>query len=258
MKKQNNPQSRHEIITRAVMENGWVSVDELVERLDVSRMTIHRDLDELEDAGVLRKVRNGASVQPSSLFESDYRYRITQQGSEKRAICEQAATFIEPGMAVMIDDSTTLLPLAEMFPSFNPITVITHFLPVIQQLATERNVRLIALGGEYMPQFETFTGIICQQAISSLRADICFLSAAACINGDIYHTETELINMKRAMMNQCTKRFLLLDHTKFGRIALHRLASLKEFDCVVTDNQVAEEHFQIFQEHARQVVIAEI
>lgn len=257
MKKQNTPQLRQEVITRTVMEKGWVSVDELVEMLDVSRMTIHRDLDELETTGVLHKVRNGASVQPSSLFESDFRYRITQQSVEKRTLCERAASFIEPGMSIMMDDSTTLLPLVEFFPAIESITVITHFLPVIQCLAEQRNVRLITLGGEYMAQFETFTGILCQQAIASLRADACFLSASSCIDGDVYHPETELIHMKRTMMKQCQSRYLLLDHSKFGRIALHKLASLKEFDCIITDSQIKPEHLKMLQDYSPRVEVTD-
>ncbi len=256
MKKQNSPQLRQEIITRNVMEKGWVSVEELVETLGVSRMTVHRDLDELEDSGVLRKVRNGASVQPSSLFESDYRYRITQQSTEKRAICERAASFIEPGTSLMMDDSTTVMPLVEFFPRIESLTVITHFLPVIQHLSIQRNVHLIALGGEYLPQFETFIGILCQQAIASLRADACFLSASACDAGELYHPETELINMKRAMMKQCIQKYLLLDHSKFGRIALHRLASLKEFDCVITDSKIDPEHLKMLKDNAQRVEVA--
>jgi DeoR/GlpR family transcriptional regulator of sugar metabolism len=255
MKKQNSPQLRQEIITRLVMDKGWVSVDDLVEMLGVSRMTVHRDLDELEDAGVLRKVRNGASVQPSSLFESDYRYRVTQQSAEKRAICEKAASFIEPGTSIMLDDSTTVLPLVEFFPQIESLTVITHFLPVMQHLATQRNVHLISLGGEYLPQFETFTGILCQQAIASLRADACFLSASACVAGDLYHPETELIHMKRSMMQQCTRKYLLLDHSKFGRIALHRLAALSEFNCVITDSKIDPGHLKMLEEHARKVEV---
>lgn len=256
MKKQNNPQVRQEIITRRVMEQGWVSVDDLVESLGVSRMTVHRDLDELEDAGVLRKVRNGASVQPSSLFESDYRYRVTQQSAEKLAICEKAASLIEPGTSIMMDDSTTVLPLAEFFNEIESLTVITHFLPVIQQLANQRNIHLITLGGEYLPRFETFTGILCQQAIASLRADACFLSAAACVSGEVFHPETELIHMKRSMMRQCTRKYLLLDHSKFGRIALHRLAGLSEFDCVITDSKIEPGHLKMLEEHARKVEVA--
>lgn len=257
MKKQNTPQIRQEIITRKVMEQGWVSVDELVETLGVSRMTVHRDLDELEDAGVLRKVRNGASVQPSSLFESDFRYRVTQQSAEKQAICRKAAAFIEPSTSIMMDDSTTVLPLVEFFTEVESLTVITHFLPVIQHLANQRNIHLITLGGEYLPRFETFTGILCQQAIASLRADACFLSAAACVAGEVFHPETGLINMKRAMMQQCTRKYLLLDHSKFGRIALHRLAGLSEFDCVITDRMISPEHLKMLQDHSRRVEIAD-
>ena len=88
-----------------LVEEGSVSLDEFARQFDVSKMTIHRDLDDLETEGLLRKQRGGATIESSAQFESDYRYRTRKAAAEKRLIAEKAAGLIEPGMSVMLDDS---------------------------------------------------------------------------------------------------------------------------------------------------------
>ena len=103
---------RHEWIAEIVLREDFVSLKDLAARLDVSLMTVHRDLDELERQGVLRKVRGGATPQPSSLFESNVRYRLTLAMTEKQALARAAIDQVESGHSVMIDESTTGLALA--------------------------------------------------------------------------------------------------------------------------------------------------
>ena len=91
---------RQSLIRDRVHSEGSVTVDQLVSVLGVSRMTVHRDLDMLETEGVLRKVRGGATALRSSLFESDFPYRLTASVAAKEAIGRAAARFVEGGQAV--------------------------------------------------------------------------------------------------------------------------------------------------------------
>lgn len=80
------PDDRRQAIMDVLMEAGTASVEELSFRFGVSKMTVHRDLDDLEQAGLLRKVHGGASIQSSPQFESDFRYREKIATSEKRRL----------------------------------------------------------------------------------------------------------------------------------------------------------------------------
>ena len=93
---------RRGFIRDQVHQSGSVTVDHLVATLDVSRMTIHRDLDALEHDGVLRKVRGGATAARSSLFESDLPYRMTSAVAAKAAIGMAAAQLLERGQACLL------------------------------------------------------------------------------------------------------------------------------------------------------------
>src|SRR6478735_5079397 len=99
-------EERQQLIVNLLVENKTVDLDDLATRFAVSKMTIHRDLDDLEQAGVLRKVRGGATIDAGTQFESDFRFRELQETHVKRAIAEAAADLVEPGMTVMINDGS--------------------------------------------------------------------------------------------------------------------------------------------------------
>jgi DeoR/GlpR family transcriptional regulator of sugar metabolism len=231
-------------ITAQILEQGSVQVDELAERFQVSRMTIHRDLDDLEAQGVLRKVRNGATAQPSSLFESDIRYRIHRNTKEKEAMCRAVMQYIEPGQAIFLDEATTLLPLVRLLPAVAPLTVITNFLPILNELSACKGIHLIALGGEYLPRFDTFTGLLTEQTMATLHADAFITSTTAAFQGVAYHPDQQVVRVKKAMIAHSTKQFLLIDHTKFGKTALHEVAPLQSFERVVVDAGVDTERLE--------------
>lgn len=223
-------------ITDDVLANGSMLVDELAASLNVSRMTIHRDLDDLEKQGVLRKVRNGATAQPSSLFESNVAFRLASAVEEKKRICKAAAALIEPGQSIILDEATSLLPLVDELAAIGGVTVITNFMVIMQRLAGVEEINLIALGGEYLRRFDTFTGLVCETAVRSLAANAYFTSTSAIANGVAYHPDARIATIKQAMMRAASRRYLLADRAKFGQTALHKVADLEQFDRIIVDS----------------------
>ncbi|MFT4039890.1 MAG: DeoR/GlpR family DNA-binding transcription regulator [Thermomicrobiales bacterium] len=250
------PDERRERIAAIVLTNEAVSGRDLAARFGVSQMTIHRDLDELERRGVLRKTRGGATPQPSSLFESNVRYRLGSAIREKEALARYALTLIEPGQAVLLDDATTTLALARLLPELAPLTVITNYLATIQALHASPGIRLIALGGEYFPSHDSFTGIVCQGSIAALRADIFLMSTSAVSHGTAFHQEQDIVAVKRAMLRVADRRVLLIDHAKLGKTALHRLADLADFDLIVVDDGVDAAGLRILEASRTEFVVA--
>lgn len=243
-----NATARRQDILQYIIQKGAAQVDELTALYEVSRMTIHRDLDSLERQGVIRKVRGGATVQSSSLVESSFRYRSQISVQIKEELARAAARYIEPGQAIIIDDSTTTIGLTKVIPNLRPLTVITNSLDVIQQLSNVPGIDLIALGGLYNTRFNAFFGLQCEQAIANLRANRLFMSVSAIHGMTAFHQEQQVVQTKRAMMGAVEKRFLLADHSKFGTTALHRLANLSEFDHVITDGDVGKGYLDLLHE----------
>ncbi|MEW2353826.1 DeoR/GlpR family DNA-binding transcription regulator [Spirillospora sp. NPDC029432] len=230
------PERRRQDIADLVLTAGSVTAADLAERFGVSLMTIHRDLDELERQGIVRKHRGGVTAQPSGVFESNVAYRMKSMRAAKDAIAARAVDLVEPGMAVMLDDSTTTLALARRLAGITPLTVITNFREAINLLASERDIRLMALGGDYDPLHDSFLGVACVDAITALHVDLCFVSTSAVSGGFAYHQEQHIVSVKRAMLGAAARNVLLLDHSKLNRVALHRVAPLSVFDRVIVDD----------------------
>ncbi|NKX53081.1 DeoR/GlpR family DNA-binding transcription regulator [Arthrobacter mobilis] len=247
---------RQRIISEMVMAEGAVRIDELAERFGTSQMTVHRDLDELEARGLLRKSRGVATALSSSLVESSDVFRAGQQQEEKQEIAKAAVELIEPGQAIFLDDSTTVLELAKMLHSRAPLTVLTNVLTVINELKGVRGITLVALGGTYYNWCSSFMGGMTTSAIRNLRADLFVMSAAAVTDDACFHQNQETVDIKRAMFEASAKRILLVDHTKFGKRALHALAPLSGFDAVVVDSRTRKDDIARLEAQNIRVVVA--
>jgi DeoR/GlpR family transcriptional regulator of sugar metabolism len=230
------PEQRQEQIAQMVLANGSASAQELAAEFGVSLNTVHRDLDELERQGIVRKFHGGASAEPSGMFESNVAYRLKRMVPQKRTVARHAARYIEPGMSVMIDNSTTTLHLLPFLGQIGPLQLVTNYLEVMRQASALKSINLMALGGDYDPLHDSFLGVMCLECIASLRVDTTFISTSAVAGGDAFHQEQRVVSFKRAMMEAAEKRYLLIDHSKLGRRALHRLVPLSDFDLVIVDD----------------------
>jgi len=248
--------ARQRAITEAVMREGSTRIEALAERFDISLMTIHRDLDELESRGVLRKSRGVATATSTTLVESSDVYRLGRQAVEKEAVAAAALKLVEPGQAVILDDSTTVLRLARHLPTKAPLTVITNALPLMNDLRGTTGVTVLGIGGQYYDWCSAFMGPMTSRTISSLRADTFFMSTSAITKDVAYHQFLETIETKRAMLEASNKRVLLADHSKFGLQALHALAPLKDFDVVIVDDGTSAEDIDRMRGKGIEVVVA--
>ncbi len=228
-------EDRKQAIMDLLVSDGAVDLDDLTRRFAVSKMTIHRDLDDLETAGVMRKIRGGGTIEAGTQFESDFRFRAQQDREAKALMASAALALVEPGMSVMINDGSMAATLGARLIEKRPLSVITNNAAIIDALKGEAGITLIATGGTYSSKFNGFFGMVTEAALGGLRADIGFISAPAVAGTQVFHMDEPVVRAKRAMMAASAKCCLLVHHARFGRTALHRLADLAEFDHVITD-----------------------
>jgi DeoR/GlpR family transcriptional regulator of sugar metabolism len=246
-------------IAEFVKARGGARIDELADQFGVSTMTIHRDLDHLHAQGMLRKVRSGAEAPPSEAFERNIELRKALNLAEKQAVAATAFAWAADRVsmqAIAMDDSTTALHLLPTLFQHLPLTVVTNFLPAINELATDPRVRLNAIGGDFVPEFSSFGGPQSVRALRDMRSDVLFMSVPAVSRGSCFHPSSTAAELKRAFMESAELRVLMIDHTKLARRAIHRICDLVDFDAVVVDHGVDAEDLQRLSDGGTNVVVA--
>ncbi|MEU5833155.1 DeoR/GlpR family DNA-binding transcription regulator [Streptomyces diacarni] len=234
-------QQRQQQIVDHVLAKGDAAVAELTELTGVSVMTVHRDIAELADRGILRKYHGGVSAQPSTVFESSSDFRLHAHTGEKDALARAALDLVTPGMSLMLDDSTTALALAKLLPQVGPLTVVTNYRLITEELRAADDIRLIGIGGEYSRTHDSWIGLSALEMIKSFSVDLTLVSTSAMTGTMTYHQEQEIVALKRAMRLAGSVSVLLMDHSKVGRSALHRLDPVDTFDHVVLTGPVDDE-----------------
>ena len=210
------------------------SIDSLAALFAVSRMTIHRDLDRLEEQRVVRKLRGSATLSSSTVFEADLSYRTRLATREKALIAGRVAERVERGMALLVDDSSTAMQVLPLVVERGPLTIITNSLRVQADYARREGITLLALGGSYDRICDAFFGFLAEQSVARLRVDLALLSAAAVRGPRAYFHNPDVARLKLACLSVADRSVLMLDHSKFERSALHLFTHLGAFDEVVS------------------------
>ena len=224
-----------------VLEAGFASATDLAGLLSVSPMTVHRNIDELATRGILRKVHGGVSALPSTVFEASSEIRMQLQPQAKLALAQKAVEFIEPGMSVMLDDSTTVLALARLLDKVGPLTVITNYRQAVECLRENEDIRLIVVGGQYSRTHDSYIGLPGEGSVDEYAVDVVFQSTSSMGVQMTYHQEQDIVHMKRAMLKAGTRRVLMMDASKIGRTSLHRYVPVSDFTDVVLAGEISDE-----------------
>jgi DeoR/GlpR family transcriptional regulator of sugar metabolism len=252
---------RRSEIAEFVKARGGARIDELAGQFGVSTMTIHRDLDHLHAQGILRKVRSGAEAPPSEAFERNIDLRKALNLAEKQAIAKAGFAWAAERVdmqAVAMDDSTTALHLLPTLFGHLPLTVVTNFLPAINELSSDPRVRLNAIGGDYVPEFSSFVGPQSVRALRDMHYDVLFMSVPAVSRGMCFHPSSAAADLKRAFMDSAELRVLMIDHTKVARRAIHRVCDLVDFDAVVVDDGLDAEELRRLEDTGANVIVTEV
>jgi len=242
-------EKRRSQIMRILMESGSAQIKELAENLQVSLMTIHRDLNDLQDQGLVRRIRGSVSAEKSMLFESSYLYRAHQHVDEKRRLARAAVRHIEPGNAIVWDDSSTTFHVCDFIEQVAPVTVITNALPVMDRLRDVQEIELIGLGGKFHRGYNGFFGLACENTIRTFHVDVALLSTTTIQGLSLFTQDEQVVRAKQAMLSIARKKILLVDESKFHYSALNYVAELSVFDVVLVSQSVPQDAVARMRQH---------
>jgi len=216
--------------------NGVININNLHEKLNVSKVTIRSDIDELEQKGYLLRTRGGGVLSNNRNLVRLIEKTIHEFEEEKNLIAQTAAGLIKPGMKIIIDSGSTTSFLPRYLKDLN-LTVITNSLMVVHELCGLDNIHLIVSGGSLRSESQSLIGIPSLSFFDSINADILFLGATGysvergASASDIMEAET-----KKMMISSSSEVFLLIDSSKFNKNCLSRICFTSELTGIISDN----------------------
>jgi len=251
---------RQAFILDRVREDGAVRVADLVRELGVSDMTVRRDLEILDERGLLEKVHGGAtSIAGSAIFEPGFAVKSSLQQAEKDAIADAAVGLAEAGMAVAVSAGTTTYALAQRLANVPGITVVTNSIQVADVLyrAGRHDQTIILTGGVRTPS-DALVGPFAVAALRTGHVDLVFggfhgmhpRSGFTCPN--LLEADTD-----RALIEAGRRLVVVTDHSKWGVIGISSIARLDQADTLVTDAGLAPEARVILSGAVRELVIVD-
>ncbi|MET4589987.1 DeoR/GlpR family DNA-binding transcription regulator [Arthrobacter sp. 754] len=233
---------RQHLILQELMAAGTVRVATLAARLDVSEMTVRRDIDALDAGGLLLRVHGGAARTDSfSALEPGFAVKSTRDIDAKAAIAAMALELIKPGMTVFLSGGTTTFELARLLPRNLGITVATNSIMVAHSLASAEPdaIRTLILGGERTPS-EALVGPLAAQAAKAIAADLCFMGVHGVdLVAGITSPNMLEAEVNAAMITASGRLVVLADSTKYGVVGLAGIAPLSAVDTLITDRGIS-------------------
>jgi len=257
---------RHESIAEALRTVGRVSVSDLAARLDVTAETVRRDLDSLEQAGLLQRVHGGAvPAGRTSVSELSLSEREARHSPEKTSVARAAARLVPATFtgSIALDAGTTTAAVAAELARWTPatpgtvLTVITNAVPIAALLQHSPHVDLHLLGGRVRGLTSAAVGTSTVDQIQALRPDVVFVGANGLSAGFGLSTPDEFEGAVKAAYVRAGRRVVaVVDQTKHGEEALVRFARLSEIDTVVTDAPPAPDLHEALEQADVEVIVA--
>jgi DeoR family transcriptional regulator, aga operon transcriptional repressor len=248
---------RRKRILEFVVGEGFCSVGELAASLDVSEMTVRRDVARLEHEGRLRRVHGGITTLPrEALSPSAFGDRAADMRLPKQWIAQAALRLIDRGATIGLDAGTTTFELALIMPEHLNLTVATHSLPALTAFVSRKGVRVIGLGGQLQPATQDFVGLATQAAIADLSLSILFLAGRGITERGLFCGNDHEALVKRKLLEVADRVVLLADSTKFRSAAMVRVCPLEDIDAMVTDDDIRETEAAMIVEHGVDLVVA--
>ncbi len=245
---------RQNLIREHIEKNGYSSIRELQALIpDVSLMTIHRDLDALEQAGILVKVRGGArSVRHAADIGFDV--RLQENNAAKNIIARKALSLIQPGTAIFLDASTTNLVLARLLPDID-LNIFTTGPNIAIELCHLSNVNITMCCGTVNRKNMALSGQNTLDMLGNINIDLAFVGVSGCSADAGFTCGTQNDStVKNLVIRKARRSVMMCDKSKFSRLMPYTFARFCDVDYLVCDDAVPESIAQAAREAGVQLL----
>ncbi|KAB0676611.1 DeoR/GlpR family DNA-binding transcription regulator [Aeromonas caviae] len=250
------PVERQQRILQLLAERGVVSIVELTDWLQVSHMTIRRDIQKLEEQGRVLSVSGGVSLSQRIKSEPSHAAKRSLMQGAKLAIARLAAAQVSEGSTVYLDAGTTSLELARELALREDLMIVTNDFMVCAYLIEHGRCRLYHTGGQVIRENQSCAGEATAHFLRNLHLDIAFLSASSWDSQGISTPSEQKVPVKRAVVESAATRILICDSSKYGKVGTFNVVSWDAIDQVITDEQLPQSAREALAQHGVRVTMA--
>lgn len=253
------PGERRNRILELVKRNKSITVKTLCDTLEASEATIRRDLTMLEAEGKIERTHGGAmdnSPVPLEYEESFYQ-KENQYALQKRAIAAKAFEFLKDNDSIVLDAGTTTLELARLIGQSNlHIFVVTNSTTVSEAISNNDNAELYVVGGKVRLNTLATVGNIAIETMKRFNVNKAFIGCnGISMDTGLTTPDMEEAGVKQTMLKIAVERFVLVDHTKFKKVATCQIAPISMVDYIVTDKEIDKEIVDSYAQNDIQIVM---
>lgn len=253
-----NITERHQLILQKLQENGKVDIQELSDSLQVSGVTIRKDLKLLEEKKLLYRTKGGGSTQNPYTIERPINEKEFIKMEEKKRIAKAAVELIGQNDSIIIGSGTTVFELTRVLHPNKHITVITPALKVALELCNRPHIDVLQIGGLIHQSSSAAAGSFAERLLDDISCGVLFVGVDG-IDPEFGLSITNLaeasLNMKMISLAQTV--VVMADSSKFDRRGIGRICSLEQVDYIITDSMVNGETVKMLTERGVKVIIAE-
>jgi DeoR family fructose operon transcriptional repressor len=252
------PEERRLQIAAQLRRDSRVRVDDLARRFGVSGETVRRDLQVLEERGLLRRVYGGAVVVEPHPVEARFDESGERRPSPHRQIAALAATLVEPNDTIVLHGDALVMETARALPASFAGRVLCAALPIGAELAGRDDVEVLMAGGALRPDDLVCLGPVTEHFFQQYYADKAFLSAGGIHpRAGLTHQQLPEIALQRVMIEHARECYVLADAARIGKIALGRVVELSAVTAVITDDSADPDDIRSLEQAGAKVLIAE-
>ena len=232
---------RIEEIKKILLDKKIISTTALCKRLYCSRSTLHRDLVEMEKAGLVRRTRGGVSLVADRSVEFPTQFRMSKNQDKKDYIARIAKKYLSNDSFIFLDASTTVKALTPYIKNLSNVSVVTNSISMANELGQFPNLTVLIPGGRIMPGHDAMLGLQTMKSLEDFAFDLAIFSCKSVDENGVYEAEYEQALIKKSMLKQARQSILLCDSSKIGGSSFYHVAKPKDFTSIITDSDVTAE-----------------
>jgi DeoR/GlpR family transcriptional regulator of sugar metabolism len=222
-------------IVRILKERGFAEVEDLAQTLQVSDMTIRRDLDKGRQRGIVQRFHGGAMLAGANRQETSYEEKCHAHQAVKKRIAETAMALVKERMTVFLDAGTTTFEIAMRIKGIPRLTIVTSDIYIAQALLAFEP-ELIFIGGGIQKKTGSAAGGFAEQMAESMHFDLSFFGAHSIDEHfDVMTPTLEKLFLKKLLAENSSASYIAADHSKFNKTAMYRIDGLGNYTGVITD-----------------------